>query len=73
MAQKAKIQPHIKALIVDGFSNHDWLKTTAFIKATLEEPGMFRVAVTTTPSEPNDPAWANWHPKFSDYGVVVLA
>ena len=72
MAQEATVQPHINALIVDGFSNHDWRKTTAFIKATLEETGMFEAAVTTTPSEPDDPAWEQWRPQFSDHDVVVL-
>ena len=72
MAQENTVQRKINALIVDGFSNHDWRKTTAFIKATLTEAGMFKVAVTTTPSEPNDEGWQQWRPKFSDYGVVIL-
>ena len=72
MAQQAAAQPRINALIVDGFSNHDWRKTTDFIKATLTETGIFKVADTTTPSEPNDPGWEQWRPQFSDYDVVVL-
>ncbi len=72
MAQKSTAQPQISALIVDGVSNHDWSKTTAFIEATLTEAGMFKVAVSTTPSEPDDPHWEQWRPEFSDYGVVVL-
>ena len=35
IAQEASVQRRISALIVDGFSNHDWSKTTAFIEATL--------------------------------------
>ena len=72
MVDAATVQPHINALIVDGFSNHDWRKTTAFIKETLEETGMFEAAVTTTPGKPDDPAWEQWRPQFSDYGVVIL-
>ena len=72
VAQDLPAQSKIRALIVDGVSNHDWSKTTSFIKATLAETGMFEVAVTTTPSEPDDPAWSRWRPKFSDYGVVIV-
>ncbi len=72
MSQEAKALPEIRALIVDGFSNHDWRKTTAFIKATLERTGMFTVHVTTTPSEPDEAAWGQWRPRFSDYDLVIL-
>ena len=72
VAQQTMSGPRIKALIVDGFSNHDWRKTTAFIASTLTETGMFAVDVTTTPEEPDDPGWVRWRPKFSDYAVVIL-
>jgi len=71
-AQQTGARPKIKTLIVDGFSNHDWRKTTAFIKATLTGSGLFEVAVSTSPGEPNAPGWADWRPAFSDYDVVVL-
>ena len=71
-AQDTAAQPKIKALIVDGFSNHDWRKTTAFIDATLTETGMFEVAVTTSPGEPDAPGWEEWRPAFSNHDVVVL-
>ena len=61
-----------KVLIVDGFSNHDWRKTTAFIDATLSDTGLFDVAVSTSPSEADAPGWEEWRPAFSDYAVVVL-
>jgi uncharacterized protein len=70
--QDAAAPPKIKALIVDGFSNHDWRKTTAFIDTTLTAAGLFEVAVTTSPGEPNVPAWDDWRPSFSDYDVVIL-
>ena len=72
MPQEAMAQPKIRALIVDGFSNHDWSKTTDFIRATLSETGMFEVAVSTTPSTLESPDWASWRPRFSDYEVVIL-
>ncbi len=68
----ATAQPKIGVLIVDGFSNHDWRKTSAFINATLSRSGMFQVSITTSPHEPEDPEWAQWRPAFSDYDVVIL-
>lgn len=72
VAQEPPGQRKISALVVDGFSNHDWRKTTAFIKSTLTGTGMFEVSVTTTPSDPGDPAWGQWRPRFSDYDVVII-
>ncbi len=63
--------PKIKALIVDGFSNHDWRKTTAFIKATLNETKLFDVDVSTSPGQVDSAGWQSWRPKFSDYDVVI--
>lgn len=68
----AQSPPPIRALIVDGFSNHDWRKTTEFIRSTLEASGRFEVHVSTSPDEPGAPAWADWRPRFADYDVVVL-
>lgn len=62
----------LKALIVDGFSNHDWRKTTAFIQTTLSRTGLFEIAVSTSPGEPGAAGWAEWRPNFSNYDVVVL-
>ena len=72
MPQAATIPPRVNALIVDGFSNHDWRKTTAFIASTLEETGIFSVDVTSTPSEPSAEDWGQWRPGFADYDVVIL-
>ena len=71
-AQQMPTQSKIRALIVDGFSNHDWRKTTGFIKATLAGTGMFEVEVTTTPGDSDDPAWGSWRPTFSGFGVVIV-
>ena len=61
----------IRVLIVDGYSNHDWQQTTALIRGVLAPSGLFEVAVSTTPGKTNDVAWASWHPRFSDYDVVI--
>ena len=71
-AQKMPTQAKIRVLIVDGFSNHDWRKTTDFIEATLADTGRFEVEVTTTPSDSDDPAWGTWRPTFSGFGVVIV-
>ena len=71
-AEEMPTQSKIRALIVDGFSNHDWHKTTDFIQATLAATGIFEVEVTTTPADSDDPAWGRWRPKFSGFGVVIL-
>jgi hypothetical protein len=36
-------------LIVDGQNNHDWSQTTPLLKKILEDTGLFRVEVLTTP------------------------
>ncbi|MDR3712728.1 MAG: ThuA domain-containing protein [Puia sp.] len=70
--------PPIKVLIVDGFSNHNWQRTTRMIREILERSGLFRVDVSTAPPTPAgigdrraDSAWAAWRPRFSDYDVVI--
>ena len=71
-AKDAQARPLIRTLIVDGVNNHDWRKTTEFLKETLRGTGLFEVRVTTTPSQREDLEWDRWQPRFSDYGVVVL-
>ncbi|MGE3806539.1 MAG: ThuA domain-containing protein [Gemmataceae bacterium] len=61
----------IKVLIVDGYSNHDWKKTTELVKRILEPTGRFDVSVTTTPATANAPGWDDWRPRFADYDVVI--
>lgn len=62
----------INVLIIDGVNNHNWEKTTAATKATLEATGRFTVDVSTSPSkEAPKKDWAKWSPAFSDYDVVV--
>ena len=40
----------IRVLILDGRNNHDWVRTTASCKATLEATGRFSVTVATAPA-----------------------
>jgi type 1 glutamine amidotransferase len=61
----------IRVLIVDGFSNHDWKLTTKLLRGILAANGRFDVDVSTTPATRDDPAWAQWRPKFSNYDVVI--
>ena len=63
--------PRIKVLIVDGFSNHDWRRTTHLVKAILEPTGLFEVSVSTAPARMDDPAYATWLPDFKGHEVVV--
>ena len=55
----------LRALIVDGFSNHDWRKTTAVLRDTLEASGRFTVDVATFEPDPD------WRPDFAAYDVVI--
>lgn len=59
----------LKALIVDGQNNHGiWPKTTAMMKAYLEETGLFSVDVVTAAPSGTDP---NFKPEFQRYAVVI--
>src|SRR5215831_15419270 len=61
----------IKILIIDGYSNHDWQRTTRLARGILEPTGLFDVTVSTAPATTNDPAIATWSPKFKDFDVVI--
>lgn len=70
----ASAQSHsdkLNVLIVDGFSNHDWMQTSLVVKTILEGSNLFRVDISTAPSEPGDVNWKNWRPKFEEYDVVI--
>ncbi|MBN1805156.1 MAG: DUF1080 domain-containing protein [Sedimentisphaerales bacterium] len=59
----------IKALIVDGQNNHDWKATTPILKNLLQETGLFKVDVATSPAK--DQPMDNFKPNFSKYDVIV--
>lgn len=61
----------MRVLIVDGFGNHDWRRTTRFIRGILVTRGEFRVEVSTAPSGSAEPDRATWNPDFSGCDVVI--
>ena len=61
--------PPYKALILDGQNNHAWKTTTPLLKKALEESGLFRVDVSTSPPAKGD--MSAWKPDFAAYQVVV--
>jgi len=61
----------IRVLIVDGFSNHDWQRTTSLLRGILVSAGEFTVQVSTAPQDTNSAAWKAWRPRFADYDVVI--
>ena len=60
----------LDALIVDGQNNHDWKATTPVLKQLLEETGLFKVDVATSP--PKGAPNGDFVPAFADYDVIVL-
>lgn len=61
----------MRVLIVDGFGNHDWQRTTCLIRGILDGRSGFRTEVTTAPARTDDPSYAAWKPDFSGYDVVI--
>lgn len=68
LAGYGQAQTPYKVLIVDGQNNHKWKETTPILKKHLEDTGLFQVDVATTPAGRD---LSGFHPKFSDYQVVV--
>jgi type 1 glutamine amidotransferase len=62
--------PKIRALLIDGASNHDWQLTTQVIQAVLAKDGRFDVTVLTVPVADRAAVEA-LNPTFSDYDVVL--
>lgn len=63
--------PPIRVLIVDGFGNHDWQRTTQLIRGILGPLKEFRTEVSTVPGRMDDPAFSAWNPDFSRCDVVI--
>lgn len=63
----------LRVLIIDGQNNHDWERTTPYLKQMLEATGRFSVTVATTPPpKMNSPqAWNGFRPMFSEQDVVL--
>jgi type 1 glutamine amidotransferase len=62
---------NIRVLIVDGYSNHDWQLTTRLLRGILEPSGICKCSVSTAPPTADSTSWNSWHPKFSNYDVVI--
>ena len=63
--------PPLRVLIVDGFGNHDWQRTTRLIRGILAEQPGFQTEVATAPARAEDPGHAAWRPDFSAFDVVI--
>jgi uncharacterized protein len=63
----------IRVLLLDGQSGgpyHAWQLTTAAMKKELEDAGLFRVTVATSPRFGED--FSNFKPEFGKYQAIVL-
>lgn len=61
----------VKVLVVDGYGNHDWQRTTRLIRGILGRHGGFSVEVSTAPARTDDPVYQRWRPLFPQFDVVV--
>ena len=59
----------LKALIIDGQNNHKWKETTPYLKAILENTGIFAVEVATSPKKGED--LHPFNPSLDGVDVVV--
>lgn len=72
-ALRAQKTHEIKLLIVDGFSNHDWQRTTESIIHILNIYKGFKIDVSTSPdNSATKDQIESWSPDFSAYDVVML-
>lgn len=60
----------INVLILDGFSNHDWQRTTQSLQSILEKAGGVKVSVSTFLGIGKEELSA-WSPDFESYDVVI--
>jgi len=63
----------IRVLLLDGQSGgpyHDWQLTTRVLKRELEDTGLFRVSIATSPRFGED--FINFKPEFSRYQAIIL-
>ena len=60
----------VKVLIIDGFHNHDWARTTAKLIEILEADGGFEIDVATVPEQGAEDL-SKWYPGMTGYDVVL--
>lgn len=58
----------IRVLLIDGFGNHDWQRTTRLIQGRLANDPRFQVAVSTVPAPAQQ---SSWRPPIFDCDVVI--
>jgi uncharacterized protein len=63
-------QATLRALLIDGQNNHNWQATTPVLKKIVEDTGLFRVDVVTSPG--SGQPMVNFKPDFAKYQVVIL-
>jgi type 1 glutamine amidotransferase len=59
----------LPVLLIDGQNNHDYRSTTPHLKKILEQTGLFKVDVATTPPKGGD--MSEFNPDFKRYRVIV--
>jgi type 1 glutamine amidotransferase len=63
----------IKVMIIGGQNNHNWKKSTPYMKDLIDRDKRFDATVNNAPEKDAEPAaWDAWQPKFGDYDAIVL-
>jgi uncharacterized protein len=63
----------IKVMVIGGQNNHDWKKSTPFLKQILDQAGHFEAVIDNAPGGNADRETREaWRPKFKEFGCVVL-
>ena len=63
----------IKVMIIGGQNNHDWAKSTPFMKELLDKTSHFETILCNAPEKDSaQEAWDAWQPSFRDYDCVIL-
>ena len=63
----------VKVMVIGGQNNHDWSKSTPFMRDVLDKAGHFEVVVNNAPAQGAPRAsWDAWRPKFHEFDCVVL-
>ena len=70
MVQSCGTTAEHKALIITGQNNHNWEKSSAYIKTILDQTGIFETEVLLSPPQGED--MSGFLPDFSNFEVVVL-
>lgn len=68
---RAAADSPVRVLIVDGYGNHDWRRTTRLVEGVLAAGDGFATEVSTVPADSGSPAYHAWKPDFTRYDVVI--